>query len=132
MTMFFFPVKLVTEMVTVPAAGSTAFDQAAHSTLLPVLQILLMTGFKVGVLHHDNLQNGKGQVIVSGPACGPDVVPNLQILQLDGRGIVQIRLARCKTDDLRCGLNSNFDVRARIRGQRDLVSVDGFDQRRCV
>ena len=32
--------------------------EAVHAALLPVLQVLLMPGFEVGVLHHDNGGSG--------------------------------------------------------------------------
>jgi hypothetical protein len=98
-------------MVTVPAAGSTALTKPPTPRFCQSCKSCWCLASRSERFITTIFKTGKRLVIVrNGPAGGPDVVPNLQILQLDGRGIVHIRFAGSKAHDLRCGLNGNFDL----------------------
>ena len=101
------------EIVTVPAAGIHGLGEPIHSTLLPVLQILLMPRLEVGMLHDDHCGGRERQIIVRAPARHQNAVADLEILQLDGRGVLQILFAGSDAQDASCGLHRDVDRRDR-------------------
>ena len=69
--------------------GIHGLGEPVHSALLPILQILLMLSFEIGVLHDDDCGGRERQAIVGGLASHQNAVADLKILQLDGRGVLQ-------------------------------------------
>jgi hypothetical protein len=54
-------------------------------------------------------------------------ITDLQILQLDGCGVLEIFFTGSDANEARCGLDRDIDLGARIWRQRNRRSVDGFN-----
>jgi hypothetical protein len=86
-----------------------------------------MPGFEIGVLHHDHGRSCERQVIVRGFACDQNAVADLEILKLDGRGILQVLFAGSDAKNAGCWLQRDAEVGTRILGKRDRCAVDCLD-----
>src|ERR1700677_2398166 len=101
--------------------------EAIDAALLPILQFLLMTRFKIGVLYGDDFCGNQRMGIVRGNASDSDTIADLKILQGNSCGIAQSFGSGVNAKNLCGGLHDNADFGSRVRRQTDSGSTYRFD-----
>ena len=98
--------------------------QPAHSTLLPVAQVLLFLGIHISALHRHDSQRRNRFRIVGRSAAHDNSIAHLQIGNVNRRRRPQISLARRHLHHSRRVGHVHRHVRPRIERQRQHVPVD--------
>ena len=84
-----------------------------------------MLGFEIRMRHDDDRRSGERLIIFRYLACDQYAITDLEILQLNWRGILQILFAGSDADDAGCRLHRDCAVRTGIGSECDRRSVDG-------